>query len=245
MPTGSGNSKLLLKMEQQTKPKEIPMLYSSAMVNATLAGRKTQTRRTTNLKQFNECPDQWRYDGGTIEDEPEDGLSPNTHWMERLKEGEPTERYEPVTCHYGKPGDVIWVRESFNWDVYPDLRPVYKADVPENMAEFINKGIKWKPSIHMPKDAARIWLEVVEVRAERLNEISEEDACAEGVEGGDLWKDYKMGNDPEAMRFIEPSESFRSLWKSINGPDSWDENPWVWVVTFKVISTTGKPAIEE
>lgn len=146
-------------------------------------------------------------------------------------------------CPYGKPGDVLWVRESF-MELGFVGNYVFKADDPIPL----NDGDRWKPSIHMPKAAARIWLEVTEVKVERLQDITEESAIAEGIEStwtvnrnpGTEYKNYYPPNKG-GKGFSIARWSFQSLWQSINGAESWTANPWVWVIKFKVLSTTGKP----
>ena len=191
--------------------KERPILFSTPIVEAILDGRKTQTRRTR---------------GATFQN---------------------FEEFARIKCPYGKPGDRLWVRET--WQITNFLHPsdenygyIYKAsengkDWQENTEEW-----KWKPSIHMPKAAARIWLEITETRLERLQDISEEDAIAEGIEPvADGYKNY-MPKLFSASQFCWPTayHSFQSLWESINGSESWDLNPWLWVIKFKVLSTNGK-----
>lgn len=198
--------------------KQTPILFSTPMVQAILAGRKTQTRRVVKDKMLQENTD------------PE------------------TEEYLKLTtiCPYGYVGDVLWVRETFAKRDTPDAEwnpkwgYCYKAD---NDPLYEHK--KFKPSIHMPKEACRVWLRVTNLRIERLHDISESDSIKEGVEfeGEQPWyKDYvrKLKFFP----FANPFYSFRSLWKSINGDDSWNANPWVWVVQFEVVSTTGKEGIK-
>jgi hypothetical protein len=137
-------------------------------------------------------------------------------------------------CRYGQPGDRLWVRET--WKPHPD---------PVNNAPIIYKAtdggcwpdLPWRPSIHMPRWASRILLEITGVRVERLQETSEKDAIAEGIErinAGDhwAWRDYS-GN----RQTLSPVFSYQSLWESINGPDSWAVNPWVWVLEFRRIET--------
>jgi hypothetical protein len=120
-------------------------------------------------------------------------------------------------CKYGKPGDRLWVRETW-WAPRDDVRGEYKREYIKYAATLDGMGQPtWKPSIHMPRWASRINLEVVSVRVERLQNISEEDARAEGI-----WQP----NWPL---------SWRQLWESINGAGSWEANPWVWVVEFKRI----------
>ena len=100
----------------------------------------------------------------------------------------------------------------------------------------------WRPSIHMPRWASRITLEITDIRVERLQEISEDDAKAEGVEPwviGDGWREYGLPPDVEAAGthpLRSARDSFASLWESINGPGSWKANPWVWVIEFRRVS---------
>lgn len=134
---------------------------------------------------------------------------------------------QPVKCPY-KIGDMIWVKET--WNILYDLKYVYKAQQkPEH------QYLKWKPSLFMPKKAARIWLRITDVYPEQLHDISEDDAIAEGIEkvGNFDWRYYNL--DGVNATINKPVLSFQSLWESINGPDSWEENPWVWVVKFKKI----------
>lgn len=203
--------------------KEIPMLFSTPMVVAELDGRKTMTRRMKGLELVNMAPDKW----SSIEvDSPFKPI--DIFWFEGDDER------IAVRCPYGQPGDLIYVRETWApaWN-----QVLYKAN--ERYGKY--EGQKWKPSIHMPKEAARIWLQVTSIKVERLKDITEEDAKAEGVEKIDesifCWKHYggKYAGCSNAKT------SFQSLWQSINGDESWQANPWVWVVSFKVLSTTGKP----
>lgn len=116
-------------------------------------------------------------------------------------------------CPYGQPGDVLWVRETFQtWRLGYIHKATWSTELPEN--------IKWKPGIHMPKEACRLFLEVVSIRIERLKDISEQDAISEGII-------HKSMN--------HPCVEFQHLWESINGEDSWESNPWVWVIEFKRI----------
>lgn len=230
--------------------KEHPILFSTEMVQAILEGRKTQTRRVVKPQPEAEHftfggdypPHQIRCD----EKEAKFSFlrSPKTDRACFLPDA--PKLYDRIGCPYGEPGDRLWVRETWA----PALGDVaYKADYSQSVLdEPRHKGI-WKPSIHMPKTAARIWLEIEEVKVERLQDISEEDAKAEGIlpllassmqliTQGQLYFDYskpkKFFNDG-----LPPFWSFNSLWCSINGPESWEANPWVWVVKFKVISITG------
>lgn len=194
------------------------------MVQAILDGRKLQTRRSLSDKLIiNVEPDRYRYigydddrDGGIFED-----LFPEiTPWI------------SPIKSPYGKPGDILWVREKFT--LWPK-KGVVKNDTYafyDQVVDPDNKSVwKWKPSIHMPKAAARIWLEVTEVRVERLQDIDWREALKEGVEINSMWP----------LCIGEAYRAFQSLWRSIKGLDSWELNPWVWVVSFKVLSVTEKP----
>ncbi len=205
---------------------ERPILFQTDMVRAILEGRKTQTRRE-------------------IKGQPTGDESIN---LKDLYNHNPEYFYE--ICKYGKPGDLIWVRET--WAGWEDLT-IHKAQTFDTSMWFTTEGrkipysdMKWKPSIHMPKVASRIWLMVEEVRVERLNDIIQKDAIAEGIfphlcpiNGVDVlgYKNYFHGMLPTSPRL-----SFFSLWESINGKESLDKNSWVWVVQFRVLSTAGKPS---
>lgn len=185
--------------------KDIPILFSGPMVQAILEGRKTQTRRIINPQPV---------DGG-----------PYCGMLYGCRD---------YSCPYGAPGDRLWVRESWVTDEkYDDLKPSlipesapieYKAtDLPFHIG-------KSRPSIFMCRWMSRITLEIKDIRVERLKDLSEEDAQAEGcvndvvlVDGG---SDYKG---------LYARERFMDLWNSINGKRfPWDSNPWVWAVEFKV-----------
>lgn len=197
------------------------------MVKAILKGRKTQTRRH-------------------IKGQPTGDDAIN---LKDVFNHNPEYFYE--ICKYGKPGDLLWVREKFTplpFDMVNQrtgLHFSYFADCDAESLEIAKEyGFKWKPSIHMPKDAARIWLMIEDIRVERVQEISQIDAQAEGIEpvtlhGESKWKRYDEGFCTEY-----PAISFKTLWISINGEESWKANPWVWVIQFRVLSTTGKPSDE-
>ena len=184
--------------------KERPILFSASMVRAILDGRKTQTRRIVKPQ-----PDIVA-DGGLVV-----GVStPEDQKYGRLGKALP--------CPYGKPGERLWVRESWAWYgcEYIPSDVVYRADTESLPGEY---G-RWRPSIHMPRWASRITLEITEVRVERLQEMNRGDAMEEGCPFANMQK----GPDPR--------DWFRDLWQSINGPDSWDANPWVWVVGFRKVT---------
>ena len=156
-----------------------------------------------------------------------------------------------MKCPYGQPGDQLWVRETCRAEELPDgmdgvryladhefiaLRPCECAvDRWLDMRDYGKRPspvsrVKTVPAIHMPRWASRITLEITGVRVERLQEINETDASAEGV---DIWGKGALSKDGQDA---DPSDKFRWLWGSINGPDSWSANPWVWVVEFKRIA---------
>ena len=207
--------------------KERPILMSKPMVCSLLREEnpKTQTRRIAKL----------RGDGGLVS-QHEDWRFCEFHGDEAVWQHRKTiRRVITEKCPYGVVGDRLWVRET-HWINESEGLVAYRAneEFPEHM-----KGEKWKPSIFMPRWASRITLEITEVGVERLQNISEEDAVAEGIEsiqgGTHLWMNYSIRRD-ECDWFRSPIDSYRSLWESINGKDSWSlKNPWVWVVSFRRI----------
>ena len=212
-----------------------PILFSTPMVQAIQTGTKTQTRRTKGLDSINEKPNNYRYDG--ISDDEHDSYI-GCHFFEYLdKEGNPKETYTPEECPYAI-GDVLWVRETFHsihdsdTDIF--LRYGYKADNDY-------KGAKWKPSIFMPREACRIFLKVTNIRAERLMEMSKEDAVCEGVKIASS-SDKKVFFDGRICYELKgntvtdnPIQAFQNIWENINGKDSWSKNPWVWVIEFEKV----------
>lgn len=215
--------------------KERPILFSGPMVRALLAGTKTQTRRVVK-PQFaaDAVPAEM---GATNEQGHQISGHSGMWWCDAEGNHE-----KAVRCPYGQPSDRLWVRET--WKSSANVRPpisepyIYAADLgPTGVTKW---AATWKPSIHMPRAASRITLEVTSVRVERLQDISRGDAMAEGiqpdVQPGDaapLWRNYSTGHTT-----ICPIHSYRTLWELINGPGSWDANPWVWVVEFKPVATT-------
>jgi hypothetical protein len=140
-------------------------------------------------------------------------------------------------CPHGAPGDRLWVKETH----LPTARGVYyRADfTPFDAAGHGAMYGGWKPSIFCRREYSRISLEIVSVRVEKLQDISEEDAVAEGVEWNPgmyswqrLFRHYGAGCN---VGYLKPSESYRTLWQSINGPGSWESNPWVWVLEYKLL----------
>lgn len=224
--------------------KERPILFSAPMVRAILDGSKTQTRRVAKLPHQNPLG-QWEpmtiggeNGGRTVEGKsiPLQGAI----WHTRTG--------DCIMSPHGQPGDRLWVRETFS--------PIYPQDPNYNGGEPIEYdyaatyqhgyrlgdtlGIKkvWKPSIHMPRKASRILLDVTGVRVERLQDISEADCWAEGIDACDgLLDDLKIIDMAKRMgRCMEDAApTYAALWESINGAGSWEANPWVWVISFKRI----------
>jgi hypothetical protein len=231
-----------------------PILFSAPMVRALLEGRKTQTQRVIKPQ-----PDQATSEFTSAE--------VSAAWQDGFID---------VRCPYGQPGDLLWVRESFSdlteelgqsWERYNPGKNLYeqgkkpffwyRAD-----GEQPDRGngtafdAPWKPSIHMPRWGSRITLEITDVRVQRLNEISEEDALAEGINHDfiknikdelddqgmtcpdDLDSDWKVfwspADDREDCLKYTAKDAYQTLWEDLHGPGSWDTNPWVWALTFKV-----------
>ncbi|POM09994.1 hypothetical protein CUU62_27155 [Pseudomonas sp. WP001] len=208
--------------------KERPILFSAPMVRAVLEGRKTVTRREVKKKAALDC----------------------------LAAG-----FEPAflalpgnadLCPYGQTGDRLWVRETWYCDHFEVMRGPYLKPDDLNVSEAIDDGTMvyaadgltpyeadqpiWKPSIHMPRWASRILLEITDVRVERLQDISDDQAKAEGAR---LYTDHAELGDWWHVDGIEtysadPCKSFELLWSSVGG--DWQANPWVWVVEFKRVT---------
>ena len=210
--------------------KERPILFSGDMVRAILDGRKTMTRRVVKIAQHPQAERVQHFEGLRWDWLRYDGL-----------------RLATFKCPYGKEGDRLWVRESFceafsNYEEGGEQTTVYyRADGQEvvvddgdGYAETNKDGTlksPWKPSIHMPRWASRITLEITDIRVERLQDISEEDAQAEGapLELGVLERTILGAKARYRSGFVR-------LWESINGPGSWDANPWVWCISFKRVT---------
>lgn len=225
------------------KIKERPILFNGDMVRAILTGTKTQTRRIVKPRN-----------GGAIIGSGGHGIAIESHGVI-----DDCMDVKTVPCPYGNLGDQLWVREtwgvvSHEFDengVITDWKPnrpaapihempfgrgyysghvIYAADGSfEWIDDYGDEKKCWKPSIHMPRKASRIQLEITGIRVERLNDCSEDDAKAEGV----IVRDIIYADEPKTdYSYID---QYKVLWESINGAGSWAVNPWVWVVEFKVV----------
>ena len=205
--------------------KEREMIFNGEMTRAILDGRKTQTRR----------PIKWKQTRFTEIGEREDG----SKWLWSEDAEHACDFWHP--CPFGSVGDRIWVRETFSGHYLDDAQIQdikdgrdkatdlceYRADYPDGY----QASDGWTPSIHMPRWASRILLEITDVRVERLNSISQEDAQAEGLELTGWRPTY---SDPDSGgEVLTPYDNFAQLWESIYGEESWKANPWVWVIEFK------------
>ena len=235
--------------------KERPILFSAPMVRAILEGRKTVTRRALNERALKNIG--YGVQLGECHELPSEGpLHPNSIG------------YYNDFCPFGQPGDRLWVRETWtrtgNGDpgyltyraTYPACLPPYLENIPPA------SDIRWKPSIHMFRADSRILLEITDIRVERLQGISDEQAVAEGCfftdygrkcgHGGKGWTDVGACPAPESTHqqregwmwdkttsheqcLGAPRWAFANLWNAVNGPDAWDSNPWVWVIEFKQV----------
>ena len=256
--------------------RELPILFSTDMVLANLANLKNQTRRVNGLAEYNIYPNQYRI----IQRDVQSGFQ---SFKKRTTMGHVDFKtyWDDVKCPYGKPGDILYVRENwrprdcefkppmlnveyqadnYSLNFHPGLELVEKIEYSmiaecqkkglniEGYGRFVYKNfpISWRPSIHLPKELSRIWLQIGEIRVERLNDITEDDAIDEGIgrifmpDEPIFYQHYGAGNIDGTT---DPIESYQSLWNSINGSNSWDANPWVWVVKYKILSTTGRDKI--
>lgn len=204
---------------------EKPIIFNDQMVRAILEGRKTQTRRIAKPPKGFDWVDESL---GTVANK-NDGM-----W--------PVYELEEVSKPFGQVGDYLWVREA--WRQFDNSNECGCSEYPcpcPNNGHVIFRSThddgesKWKPSIHMPRWAARIKLEIKKIRVERLQDISEADAIAEGVK--ELRKGYWRNYNHEWTQFqLSAKSSFTSLWKALYGEESWNENPWVHVIEFERVT---------
>lgn len=198
---------------------ERPIIFSCDMVRAILRGEKTQTRRPVKppfminrLNGFLERPDGNR---GRLKSYP---------------------------CPFGQPGDRLWVKETFAYEA--DFGVAYRADEGDNPEDVGGKRQKWTPSIHMPRGLSRITLEITDINAERVQDISEKDAWAEGMEAldGSFNEAALCATAKRYEHCVEDSRCiYAHLWNALYAKRpglSWEENPWVWAITFKLLESS-------
>lgn len=217
---------------EASTPRERPIIFSAPMVRALLVSRKTQTRRIIKFPKSVLVDTDVRPYLSTVDNE----------WMFDI-------RHHPgaacsIKCPYGVPGDVLYARET--WGVAPSFDDSFDAvrrgeELPNKLLArpvsawkqwivfragggVFDPDQKWRRTIHMPKWAARIWLRITDVRVQRVQDISEEDARAEGVE------QFMRGTTRSAD---ECRNLFAGLWDDIHGPDAWARNDWVWAISFE------------
>jgi hypothetical protein len=222
--------------------KERPMLMSAPMVRAILAGTKTQTRRVVKPQPHD--PAEGVYAAPSMIHGT--GSYTQDHML--------ADGFDGGTCPYGQPGERLWVRETWAYGVHAmaaksddDGPYVYAATNHGTQGRLCDR---WRPSIHMPRAASRITLEITSVRVERLQDISEADAIAEGItrenvivdtncNGGrhsEMTEDRYFYDGCDDKGFEYAVDAYAGLWESINGPGAWSANPWVWAIEFKRVT---------
>lgn len=231
-------------MLDKAKVKEIPMLFTDEMANACRTGIKTETRRLRGLEEVNKNPDEWQYlltENGYHEFVNKDG------YIYKFKN------------HYGQEGDVIWVREAWKGTLVPDnyQKPIrciqYRSDLWLKMIDeaefewfdnrFKDGRFKWEPNMFLRRVFARTFLRRTFIRCERLQDITEDGAKAEGANMDKLSDGINYAcptrwgywNDSNKDIYPRPTQAYKALWESINGAGSWEANPWVIVVGFQKI----------
>lgn len=208
--------------------KQIPILFSTPMMQANLAGVKTETRRTRGLNEINLSPDNFSF---SIVPKENATYAVCDRWSETTI----------IKCPYGKVGDQLWFRETWAHNPSEHLREgkpfVFRADYRDE-DEHEDPIVKWKPNIHMPKAVCRMTAEITDIRIERLFDITHQSAIREGI--------YQVTKDKVATKFTTfgmneswqdmsrtPLEAYMKLWDKINGKDSHLQNPWVWVIKYE------------
>lgn len=236
------------------------MIFTGESVRAILDGRKTQTRRLRGLKEINASPDIWTLDGTNFIDgkavavfsQPLAG-NPNMRWV------------KPVTCPFGTIGEGLWGKEAWHALNRFNAYPVERRSMVSYEAEEYPAGSAYKPipegrmgrlrsSMFMPRWASRLTLEITGVRVKRVQEISEDDARAEGIKKEDLPYDPDAFHLPGSYGFVSglhpfphgrihvaPRDAYAELWNSLNGKKHpWASNPWVWAATFSLEPPIGR-----
>lgn len=234
--------------------KERPILFSAPMVRAILEGRKTQTRRIMKVQPPDET-----YKFSTLCDTTarEERKHIGAHHFAKYDGFKQLDSTAFFRSPYGYKGDRLWVRENFAYvscdenekgalpwgthEIYPleDYGASHYSIRYAATEKEMDWESGWRPSIHMPRWASRITLEITNIRVERLQDISEEDAKAEGVtQFSSIGAEQRIACDTKNRSQADSpyTLAFASLWSEINGAESWNANPWVWVVEFKVVT---------
>jgi len=197
--------------------KSRPIIMTTEMVNALLKGRKTKTRRDRGLNKINQNPDNYTF---------KHLFDIDYVWYACFANSE-GEIIEEIRCPYGIEGDKLWVKEAFMFDneAEPNI-PIYKGGLDaKTIEEFTKYGLKWKSPLFMPYCYRRFELDITDIRVERLQDITEEEAEAEGV----FYTTSNLEYQPIETTAIE---AYKALFDKINGAGQWDKNPWVWVIDF-------------
>ena len=220
---------------------ERPILFSGEMVRAILEGKKTQTRRVVKPQ-----PPDWIKEFGYTAFTPKGHISGRGYWKGVPGDEGPGEKF--FKCPYGMTGMKLWVRESYFPNYYYSDEPdsnltAYKATWEFGDHNFV--APKWKPAIFMPRAYSRITLEIVNIRVERVQAISQADAKAEGADPwfacSDGMKEVENGVEFSIEHCPEEKRNYRKgyefLWDAINAKrgHSWESNPWVWVIEFRAV----------
>lgn len=226
-----------------------PILMSAPMVRAILAGTKTQTRRMVKVKPWHQIEERddgspwpWMYDDERVADhwvpcpygQPGDRLWVREAWGYRCSAGtRAVGQYMHTIAYRADDARHSYGPMPIEGVGLPKWRERDEGMSPQAWDDRMTAYWRqWRPSIHMPRWASRITLEITAVRVERLQDISEADAKAEGISEfvGGWWCEH---DDAEQIAGMTPQEGYAHLWERINGAGSWAENPWVWVVTFQ------------
>ncbi|MBC9913146.1 hypothetical protein [Chitinophaga varians] len=253
-------------MESKTT-KERPILFSGDMVRAILEGRKTHTRRIVKPQPIIDEESGYVYSGD------------HKHMFKKCFLHSPWQNGYALLCPYGQPGNILYVKETwikghmidenetrigsdrYFYKAGPDIPDWHRPELEDDHPNFLTPP--WKSPRFMPKVAARIWLQVTDIRVELVQDISKGDVISEGFACvskdhayclkhaiSPTWKYGLPESDglPGAEGWqwhdweVNPVDAYRKLWSKINGAESWGTNPWVWVISFRVLSTTGRPA---
>ncbi|QLR05969.1 hypothetical protein [Providencia rettgeri] len=214
--------------------KERGIIFNSEMVRAILDGRKTQTRRVMKSQpepSKTKDGDYWFPCNKTQSMVHVSDFIPGNSKVVDMHE------FYSVCCPFGGIGDRLWVRETFQAGLCTESTFAYKAThKPSDLEEGWDEIIKWRPSIHMPRFASRITLEITDVRVERLNNISPRDVVSEGLIQLPASGRYVRfeGAQYFGLAYRDHKEAFADLWDEVSKPDwSFESNPWVWVIEFK------------